>query len=484
MNLPGRLSLQTPLFTQSPLPTHLTLMHILLVTHYYEPELGAPQRRWAALVQRLMAHGHSVTVLCPPPHYPDSPSTEHLRNLKTHVGATQTGRFGETIIRMPYLLHGYSGKARALDQLLTAAASTLFTLVRAATDTCSHPESGKRRMPYDVVVSTVPGLPSLFAGVAISKALKIPHVAEMRDAWPDVVTGDLASQTKRLPLHKKLAKHITYRLVTAGQRKADALVTTTEWFSSILHTRGIQKVFVVPNGAEENDFSSIDPLTPTDTLNRPVRVQYLGTVGRSQGLEVLVDALALIRQQRSDLEFLTRIVGEGAEIPLLKQKTEDAGVHIEFAGTVAREHLVEAYRWADIELVSLRKTKPFSWTIPSKIFELLATRRHIVAAVEGSAASVIQQSGVGTVVEPGNADALAKALIRLADDPTLLHTDDSGIALLRSTYSYDHMAKRFEDLLEQTVSGGFSGSKNIVAQDYRRRFSRAGVLENESTEAL
>ena len=46
-------------------------LQVLLLTHYYAPELGAPQtrlRETAAVLDRL---GHTVRVLTGPPHYPD-----------------------------------------------------------------------------------------------------------------------------------------------------------------------------------------------------------------------------------------------------------------------------------------------------------------------------------------------------------------------------------------------------------------------------
>lgn len=275
-------------------------MYVLLVTHYYEPEVGAPQRRWAALVQRLIANGHHVTVVCPPPHYPDRFSTHRLRQGKHGIGSSETGSYGETIYRMPYLLHGYSGKIRALDQLITALASIVFISSR-------YQLSKRGHCRPQLVISTVPGLPSIFVGIAISKILNIPHIAEMRDAWPDVVTGDLLSQTTALPWHKKFVKNLMHRTVTKAQKSADAIVTTTEWFASILRSRGMEKVYVVPNGAEERMFSAAEPIIPAQIPTGNLRVQYVGTVGRSQGLDTLVSALAHIKMQRPDLTISTRI---------------------------------------------------------------------------------------------------------------------------------------------------------------------------------
>lgn len=451
--------LKAPLFS----PLSVPHMRILLITHYYEPEVGAPQRRWSALVKRLIQQGNSVTVLCPSPHYPDSASSAELRQEHNRPGRTETGRYGETIHRLPYLLHGYSGKVRALDQMITAGAAVAFSLVRGLrARRC-------RNLPFDVVVSTVPGVPALFAGDLISKILRIPHVAEMRDSWPDVVTGDLDHQIQRIPLAKKLVKQTIYHLVTAGQRSADTLVVTTEDFAQVLRQRGMRRVHVVSNGAGEKDFSSIEPLTPAELRRGELRVQYLGTVGRSQGLETFISALSYLKKTRPDLNISARIMGEGADVPALKTQADDAGVVVEFHGTIVREQLVEAYRWADVELVSLRKTKPFAWTVPSKIFELMTTQRRILAAVEGSAAEIIQRSGAGTVVEPENVEALAAELDFLAEHPELLVMDGSGVEFVGKYYSYDRMAELYESLLQDTVQR-FSQGKRAVKLMPRRGF--------------
>ncbi len=413
-------------------------MHILLITHYYAPEIGAPQRRLSALVSRWRQRGFDVTVLCPPPHYPEKFSTCQLRTEKNRAFAREKGEFGETIVRMPYVLHGYRGSFRALDQLVTAAAATVTALV-------------SRGKNFNLVVSTVPGLPSLFAGVLTAKVLQVPHIAEIRDAWPDVVTGDLNEHVKKISPHKLLVKKAIYHVVTAGQKAADSVVVTTPRFAQKLKDRGVKNVQWVPNGAEAECFARLEPRTPgfiQERQNRAVRLQYLGTVGRSQGLQVLVEALDLLKTQAPEVQIETRIVGSGAEVPRLKALAKLKKISIEFLPNIPRSQLEDAYDWADIELVSLRRTRPFRWTVPSKIFELLATRRFVLAMVEGNAADLVRSSGVGSVVEPENAQALANELRRLAENPDLLTVGNSGVELLKNFYSYDLMEQRYTEVLE------------------------------------
>ena len=72
-------------------------MRILVLTHYYAPEYGAPQRRWSALVSRFIAAGHRVTVAAPVPHYPSGrPTVEQRRDHR--VGGAEHGAHGETVL--------------------------------------------------------------------------------------------------------------------------------------------------------------------------------------------------------------------------------------------------------------------------------------------------------------------------------------------------------------------------------------------------
>ena len=45
-------------------------MHVLLITQYFPPEIGAAASRWGDYVNILINQGHKVTVLCEMPNYP------------------------------------------------------------------------------------------------------------------------------------------------------------------------------------------------------------------------------------------------------------------------------------------------------------------------------------------------------------------------------------------------------------------------------
>ncbi|WP_206448786.1 glycosyltransferase [Agrococcus sp. KRD186] len=238
-------------------------MRVLLLTHYFEPENGPSQRRWSALIERFVAAGHIVDVVAPPPHNrtgkidPDAPAAA-LR------GRTAVGSHGGTVHRVSFLQHTGGVASRTLDHLWVARGSVraVRRLVRDG------------RLNPDIVVATAPALPSLIAGRTVARMLHIPLVVEMRDAWPDLV-----SHTPGLTRGKRVVTRLKRRVhefVTALQRSAALVVTTTETFARVLRERDVATVAVIRNGTSLRRYAGIPP---TEHGHDELRVLYMGTIG-------------------------------------------------------------------------------------------------------------------------------------------------------------------------------------------------------------
>src|SRR5699024_6129880 len=166
----------------------------------------------------------------PHPHYPypdrdrffGSKVGRGRRRVDVRLGGTwDTGVDGERILRVPYLHSGSSMARQMLDQTVSATGAMSAVIDRL-----------RGRMKPDVIVSTTPALPFLLAGDALSRLLRVPHVAEVRDAWPDLIsemnliTGALG---KYLPgaLPGPLEHRFLPDLLTRAQRRAAVLAGTT-----------------------------------------------------------------------------------------------------------------------------------------------------------------------------------------------------------------------------------------------------------------
>ena len=106
--------------------------------------------------------------------------------------------------------------------------------------------------------------------------------------------------------------------------------------------------------------------------------------------------------------------------------------------------------WAlsDVSLVLLKKSDLFKTVIPSKIFESMAMKKPLILGVEGEVKSMIKAGCSGLTIEPENAQQLAEAVVRLADDSTLSQELGlNGQKYVTEFYDRKNLASDYEQLM-------------------------------------
>lgn len=360
-------------------------MRILLITHYFPPEVGAAQRRLGAFTRHWQTAGHEVTVVAPLPHYPSGSLAPGWR--WGQVGHAEATPEGATVLRVPFLPTGRGGAAKLADHLVVAAAAI-------------GPAAAHRPRP-DVVLASLPSVPALVPALVAARRWRVPMVLDMRDSWPDLI-----AESGMLPAAP--ARWIT-ALVAAGQRRADAIVTVPPAFARSLESRGYpaDRIVHIRNGIDVDTVPELGPPPARDRLH----VLYLGTMGVSQGLDTAVQALADLGGDRVEARF----VGEGTERAALSDLAARLGAPVRFEDPATGEDLWAAYHWADTCLVPLRDWPSFEDAVPSKLYEIMACGRHVTACLAGEALKMVDEAGAGVHVAPGDAPALAVVLGQLAD---------------------------------------------------------------------
>ncbi|MBM6621134.1 glycosyltransferase family 4 protein [Micrococcaceae bacterium RIT802] len=369
-------------------------MRIMLVSHSYWPESTPPQRRWTAFVRVFREYGWDIDVVAPHPVAVDAPASSrrkrHLLDFASEVGPS-----GEVIRRFPALLEPHSRSGRLMRHCITAVLSVPRALLAPSPD---------------LVVVTIPSLPHVVAGWMIANLRRKPLVVEMRDAWPDLAHDSRVAASA--------ATSILDAVMTRIQRNAEMVVTVTEGFRRQLITRGVRKAVTVPNGISSERLPTVPPRR---VHGGPLRVLYMGNHGESQGLDVVVRAAA-IAGSAVDVRF----VGSGTAKARLEEISRKTGANVDFWTVVHGESIARHYEWADTCVVSLRADWPsFTWTVPSKTFEILASGRHITAILRGEAAKIIEETGSGDVVE-AEAEAIAALWSELTAEPDRLSANIRG----------------------------------------------------------
>jgi glycosyltransferase involved in cell wall biosynthesis len=241
-------------------------------------------------------------------------------------------------------------------------------------------------------------------------------------------------------------------LELALYRRSGAVVAVTRAFARDIEKRGIEpaKVHVVPNGV---DLEAFTPGPPDPELRKRLGLEgkfvvlYCGAHGISHALERILEVATVLRDD-ARIHFL--FVGEGAEKDALVARARSLGLgNVTFRPGVPREEVPALYRTADVCLVPLRNVPLFRSFIPSKMFEILACGRPILASVAGEAAEILEASGAAIVVPPEDVDGLARALTRLAADPGLRNVLSArGRPFAAAHYDRRVLAARYLRILE------------------------------------
>ncbi len=227
---------------------------------------------------------------------------------------------------------------------------------------------------------------------AIARRFGVPvvlhlHGSEMKDFY--------AAQP---PAVKRL---IVGQLVAASR----VLVLSQSWKSFISEIAPRAQITVAPN------FVAAPDATPVRA--GPARlILFLGVVGERKGAFDLLEAFALARSQCGGLEL--SIGGKGA-VERARTEARRLGVadNVDFCGWVGAEAREALLQRADIFVLPSRNEG-----LPMSVLEAMARGLPVIATPVGGLPELIEDGVNGLLVPPGDANALARAIVKLASDPT------------------------------------------------------------------
>ncbi|MHB1533057.1 MAG: glycosyltransferase family 4 protein [Acidimicrobiales bacterium] len=407
-------------------------MRILVVCHYFPPEIGAPQARISELARYWADEGQDVTVLTGMPNHPTGvvpPAYRRRARVREHTD-------GYDVVRTWIYATPNEGMARKTLGHLSFMVTCALLGWRAAG-------------PADVVVVSSPTFFSIFSAWLLSRTKRAALVVEVRDLWPAIFV-ELGVLTNRWLIKILEAAEL------AAYRAADKVVVVSEGFREDLIRRGVpgSKVHTVRNGVDLGRFSPDEP-APSGARARlgasegDTLVIYIGAHGISHGLETVVEAAAKLQGQAVHLA----LVGEGAAKAKVQARAAEMGVtNVTFLPGVPRDEVAGLLAAADICLVPLRDVPLFSTFIPSKLFEYLAAGKAVIGSLRGEAAAILTEAGA-VVVDPDDPGALAGAIASLAADPARrAEMGRAGRAYVVEHFDRRRLAAGYLELLRDAVA--------------------------------
>lgn len=279
-------------------------------------------------------------------------------------------------------------------------------------------------------------LPAMIA----AHSLNIPTVYEVSGLWELVYEG--RGQLGRANRAR--------RMEDAVCALSDKVVTMNNSMASLLNERaGFDlQIGMVPNAVDISKFA----LTPDLADARPFNFDlgYVGSLVDYEGLGTLIEALAVVRE-KSGREIRARIVGNGNELPKLKELARTFGVedNVHFPGRVSADEAVRQYDDVNIVVLPRLSTPATEVVTPLKPFEAMAAGRPLILSDVSALQEVSEHGNCALVFRSGDAEDLADKIIQLLND------QEKQLAMVREAkqkvandHNWDGVALAFKRELE------------------------------------
>jgi glycosyltransferase involved in cell wall biosynthesis len=257
--------------------------------------------------------------------------------------------------------------------------------------------------PPDVVLGSSPQLFAALAAWRVARRLGVPFVFEVRDLWPESlgVAGSV-----RGPGYWGL-----WVIARFLYRAASRIVVLARGVQDYLERLGVpaSRIAYVPNGTDLEAFAA-----RATQRGDELRVVYAGAHGPANGLEVVLGAATILRED-SRVRFL--LVGDGPAKGALMQQARAAGVsNVEFLDAVPKRRIPQLLASCDAGLMVLKELPLFAFGVsPNKVFDYWGASLPVICNVPGEVAGWVRDASGGVQTADATAESLAQAIRTLLE---------------------------------------------------------------------
>jgi glycosyltransferase involved in cell wall biosynthesis len=286
--------------------------------------------------------------------------------------------------------------------------------------------SSLRRVPYDWVVGFD------LDGFHYGRTKTAPYIASIKGVIADELTNERGVTRAVLRIQAAFERLAVHR--------ADVVVATSQYSRSrIVEAYGIpaQKIVIVPELIDLRSWGERVEQT-TGVQTNPPAVLTVAHMYARKNLGLLMEAYARLRDM--GIPFRGWVVGEGpcrAAWERLRD-THHLGGRVMFLGTIPRRDLMACYQRAAIFCLPSRQ-EGFGIVF----LEAMACGKPVVAARTSAVPETVIDSETGLLIDPDDAEALARALAVLLSDPERCRAMGEAGRRRVEQYRADRVAESF-----------------------------------------
>lgn len=284
--------------------------------------------------------------------------------------------------------------------------------------------TSSRRTYPDYLYASSPQLPAAAVVLCISKIFRIRYILEVRDLWPQALI-----ELSRKPPHSLMILFLSH-LETWTYRNAEFVCVLASGITDHVLAKGAKQVLHLPNGPDANEF----PFT-VRPKNNLFTFMYSGAHGEANGLDILIEAAAILDKSHPHLKIVLQ--GDGPLKNSLRRSATGLN-NITFLPPVPKHQMPQILSKVDASIVCLRDLPLFSYGVsPNKLYDSYAMGCPVVTNIPGQVSLEVNHHHLGETAIPGDPISLANAMVRLSNTnrDQLIAISGRARSLFESKYS-------------------------------------------------
>ena len=237
-------------------------------------------------------------------------------------------------------------------------------------------------------------------------------------------------------------------------QRTNGFIVLSEAFRQILHKTysvPLEKIFIVGGGTNTEEFDvDLSIAQAREKLGWQKDRRIILCVRRlvqRMGLENLISAIALVRNQHPDVLLL--IAGKGAISEALRSQIKELQLenHVQLLGFVPDQDLAIAYRAAELSIVPTISLEGFGLIV----IESLAAGTPVLGTPIGGIPEILQPFASDLILEGSTTQQLAQGIIESLSGQRKMPTAEACQDYVRQNYDWQVIARQMKSVYEQIL---------------------------------
>ena len=403
----------------------MKITKLVIITHHFWPENFLINE----IALKFKKKNIQTTVVTGLPNYPKG---EIFRKYQKIISIKKENFNGVDIIRIPIIPRKQGKFHQLIFNYLSYLISGFYFLRKV---------NFSNLFDHIFVYSTSP-ITTALLGIYLKKKLNKKMTIWIQDLWPDSVknTGYIKNNFL-IYLISVIVKYI--------YKNSDNIIAQSKAFKKNISKYTNKKIKIVENSHFNIQKKKINiPNEIKYLLKKKYCITFSGNIGKAQSIKTILEASEKLIDHK-DVHIM--LIGGGSEIIYAKNYIKRKKLkNISIFGPYPSGLTLDILKKSKASLLTLKKDKIFSQTIPNKFQTYLFAGKPILISADGEVAKLTKTNGVGLISKSENAEKLKNNIIKLKkfSKIKLKRINKNCINFYKKSYSINMQVKKLVKIIE------------------------------------